>query len=142
VKYGPVDVVIVAGTEPKIEGYILDALMTAVEAGSIRVLDAMVLACDEDGTKYGIDLEEFGLDVKEQLGFIDTGTAGLFDSEDADEILEGMVPGSIVLALAIENAWAVPVMNAFVQAGGEVALHARIPAVIIDVALAALAAEE
>jgi len=35
-----------------------------------------------------------------------------------------MVPGSIVLALAIGKRWAVPIMNAFVQAGGEIALHA------------------
>ena len=141
-KYGPVDVVILATTEPKIEGGILTALTQAVEAGSIRVLDAMILACDEDGEKYGVDIEELGSDVKEQLGFIDTGTAGLFDSEDADTIYEGMVPGSVVLALAIENKWAVPVMNAFVEAGAELALHARVPAVIVDEALAALAAEE
>lgn len=141
-KYGPVDLAIIASTEPKIEGYILDALEGAVRAGSIRVLDAMLLVMDEDGLKYGLDIEELGADVKERLGFIDTGTAGLFDSYDSETIYEGMVPGSVVLALAIENTWAVPVMNAFLEAGAEIAMHTRIPAVIVDEALAALAAEE
>ena len=141
-KYGPVDVVILATAEPKIDGSILAALGDAVEAGSIRVLDAMMLSVDEDGQHFSLDIEDLGPEAKEKLGFIDTGTRGLFDSEDAATLYEGMVPGSVILALAIENAWAVPVMNAFVDAGAELALHTRVPAVVIDDALAALAADE
>jgi hypothetical protein len=142
VKYGPVDVVILATDEAKIDGSILAALGDAVEAGSIRVLDAMMLAMDEDGKRFSLDIEDLGPEAKEKLGFIDTGTRGLFDSEDTATLFEGMVPGSVVLALALENAWAVPVMNAFEAAGAQLALHTRIPAVIIDDALAALAAAE
>ena len=141
-KYGPVDVVILATDEPKIDGSILAALGDAVEAGSIRVLDAMMLAVDEDGKRYSLDIEDLGPDAKKALGFIDTGTKGLFDSEDTEMLYEGMVPGSVVLALAIENAWAVPVMNAFAGAGAEVALHTRIPAVIVDDVLSALSSDE
>ena len=141
-KYGPVDVVILATDEPKIDGSILAALGDAVEAGSIRLLDAMLMAVDEDGKRFSLDIEDLGAEAKQALGFIDTGTRGLFDSEDAETIFEGMVPGSVVLALAIENAWAVPVMNAFEAAGAELALHTRIPAVLVDDALAALSADE
>lgn len=141
-KYGPVDVVVVAVGEPKFDGSILADLGRAVEAGSIRVLDAMLLAVEEDGKRFGLDIEDLGPEAKSSLGFIDTGTKGMFSSEDADAIYEGMVPGSAVLALAIENAWAVPVMNAFVEAGAEVALHTRIPATEVDDAIAALAAEK
>ena len=141
-KYGPVDVVVLATAEPTIDGSILAALGDAVAAGSIRVLDAMMLAVQDDGGRYSLDIEDLGSEAKEKLGFIDTGTRGLFDSADADVLYEGMVPGSVVLALAIENAWAVPVMNAFVDAGAELALHTRIPAVVIDDALAAVAADE
>ena len=140
-KYGPVDVIILATDEPKIDGSILAALGHAVEAGSIRVLDAMMLAVEEDGRRYSLDIEDLGPEAKDKLGFIDTGTRGLFDSEDTDTLYEGMVPGSVVLALAIENAWAVPVMNAFEGAGAEVALHTRIPAVIVDDVLSDLATE-
>jgi hypothetical protein len=124
VKYGPVDVVILATDEPKIDGSILAALGDAVEAGSIRVLDAMMLAVDEDGKHFSLNIEDLGAEAK------------------AKTLYEGMVPGSVVLALAIENAWAVPVMNAFVAAGAELALHTRVPALIVDDALAALAAGE
>ena len=141
-KYGPVDVVILAVGEPKFDGTILAELAKLVENGTIRVLDAMLLAVGEDGERYGLDIEELGAEAQSKLGFIETGTSGLFDSEDAEAIYEGMVPGSGIVALAIENAWAVPLMNAFVEAGTELALHTRVPGVVVDDALAALAAEE
>ena len=140
-KYGPVDVVIIAAGEPAWDGSILAALADAVEAGSIRVLDAMLLAADEDGKIVTMDIEDLGPEAKSKLGFIDTGTKGLFDSDDIDTVSEGMVPGSAVCALAIENAWAVPVMNAFEAAGVEVAMHTRIPAVVVDDVLSGLTTE-
>lgn len=142
VKYGPVDVVVVATNEPKFDGSILAALSAAVEAGSIRVLDAMLLAVGEDGEKYGLDIEEIAPEAKAKLGFLDTGTKGLFSTEDADTIYEGMVPGSVILALAVENRWAVPIMNAFEANGVEVAMHTRVPAVVVDDVLSGLTADE
>ncbi|MBP1657823.1 MAG: hypothetical protein H6Q31_2424, partial [Bacteroidetes bacterium] len=50
------------------------------------------------------------------VGFIETGTRGLFDSEDAETLTEGMVPGSAVIALAIEHTWALALVNALYQA--------------------------
>jgi threonyl-tRNA synthetase len=72
------------------------------------------------------------------VGFIDTGTRGLFDSEDAETLYEGMVPGSAVVALAIEHVWAVNLVNAIYAAGAELALDFRVPATIIDEAFASL----
>ena len=141
-KYGPVDVVVMATDEPKIEGSILAALGDAVAAGSIRVLDAMMLSVDEEGKRFSLDIEDLGDEAKQKLGFIDTGTRGLFDSADADLLYEGMVPGSVTVALALENAWAVPVMNAMEAAGAQMALHTRIPAIVVDDALSAMTAEQ
>lgn len=140
-KYGPVDVVVLAFGEPRFEGKILYELEKAVSAGTIRLLDAMILIADEKGDAYGIDIEHLPAEDAEALGFIETGTRGLFDTEDAALFAEGMVPGSSVVALAIENAWAVPLMNAFVEAGADIAMTTRIPGPIIDEALAILEAE-
>jgi hypothetical protein len=139
VRYGPVDVIALAMGEPKFDGSILAELARLAETGTIRVLDAMVLVMDADGTVLGLDIEDLPVEDKKMLGFIETGTRGLFDAEDAATFAEGMVPGSAIVALAIESAWAVPLMQAFEDAGADVALHTRIPAVIIDEALSALA---
>ena len=139
-KYGPVDVVVLAMGEPKFDGSILAELEKLASAGTIRVLDAMVLVKAEDEV-LTLDIEDLAAEDKAALGFIDTKTRGLFDGEDAATLAEGMVPGCAVVALAIESAWAVPLINSFEAAGADIALHTRIPAVIIDEALASLASE-
>ncbi len=59
-----------------------------------------------------LDLEDLPADLAAAVGFIETGTRGLFDSEDAETLIEGMVPGSAVVALAIEHTWALALVNA------------------------------
>ena len=51
---------------------------------------------------------------------------------------EGMVPGSAVVALAIEHTWALALVNAVYQAGVDVALNFRVPAMVVDEAFASL----
>jgi len=128
--------------EPKFDGSILNELERLAASNTIRVLDAMVLVADADGTTYGLDIEDLPEADKVALGFIDTKTRGLFDATDAATMSEGLVPGSAVVALAIENAWAVPLLKAFEDAGAEIAMHTRIPAVLVDDALAKLASAE
>jgi hypothetical protein len=140
VKYGPVDVIVLAAGEPKFDGSMLAELERLAGAGVIRVLDAMLLVMDQDGKVLGVDIEDLPAEEKAKYGFIDTKTRGLFDTEDSATLAEGMVPGSAVAALAIENAWAVGFINAVENAGVEVALTSRIPAVMVEDALAATAA--
>jgi len=140
-EHGPVDVVIIALGEPKFDGSMLSELQRLAGEGTIRVLDAMVVMKDNDGSVAKLDIEDQPAEVKEALGFIETGTRGLFDSEDADALIEGMVPGSAVMAFAIEHAWAIGLKKALEGVGGEVAMTFRIPAAIIDDALAELGAE-
>jgi hypothetical protein len=135
-EYGPVDVVILASGEPRFDGKVVAELERLAGSGIIRVLDAMVLLKGEDGARLSLDIEDLPKEESAALGFIDTGTRGLFDSEDADVLFEGMVAGSAIVALAIEHRWAVSLMNAVQDAGAELALNWRIPAAIIDDAFA------
>jgi hypothetical protein len=141
-EHGPVDVLVVAAGEPRFDGAVLAELQRQVETGTIRVLDAMILLKDEAGERWSLDIEELPEEDKKALGFIETGTHGLFSSEDAETLYEGMVPGSAVVALAIEHTWAVALVNAFYQAGVEVALNFRVPAPIVDEAFASLTPSE
>lgn len=141
-KYGPVDVLVVAMGEPRFDGTVLTELATLAAAGTIRVLDAMVLVKGPDGEVVGLDIEDLPEEDRATLGFIETGTRGLFNAEDSATLTEGMVEDSAVIALAIENAWAVGLMNALADAGAEVAVHSRVPAVVVDDLLSDLAAAE
>ena len=138
IKHGPVDVVVLAAGEPKLDGSVFAELERQAASGTIRVLDAMLLFKDAAGQRASLDLEDLPPDMKAAVGFVETGTRGLFDSEDADTLFEGMVPGSGVVALAIEHVWAVDLVNAIHDAGVELAFNFRVPAPIIDEAFASL----
>lgn len=138
--HGPVDVIILAAGEPRFDGSVLAELERLAQAGTIRVLDAMLLVKGEDGEGISLDIEDLPDDEKGALGFVETGTRGLFDSEDSDMLFEGLVPGSAAVALAIEHRWAVSLVNAIRDAGVEMAMNIRIPAPVVDDALASLGA--
>jgi hypothetical protein len=138
IKHGPVDVVIMAVGTPHFDGGVLAELERQVATGTIRVLDAMILLKDDSGRCWSLNLEELPPAQAAALGFIETGTRGLFDSEDAATLYEGMVPGSAVIALAIEHTWAIALVNALEKAGVETALHFRVPATVMDEAYASL----
>ncbi len=137
-EHGPVDVVILASGAPKFDGSILAELERLAESQTIRVLDVMVLMMTPEGIRVSVDIEDLDAETKAALGFIETGTRGLFDAQDSDMLWEGMVPGSVVVALAIENVWAVKFINSLEPAGVELAMNWRIPAPIVDEAFAAL----
>jgi len=138
IKHGPVDVVILAAGEPRFDGSVFAELKRQADSGTIRVLDAMLLFKDEVGMRASLDLEDLPPEMKKAVGFIETGTRGMFDSADAATLFEGMVPGSAVCALAIEHVWAVKLVNAIHDAGVELAMNIRVPAPVVDEAFASL----
>ena len=135
---GPVDVVVLAFGEPRFDGSILAELERQAGTGTIRVLDAMVLMKDDAGKAWRLDLADLPPEHRAAVGFIENETRGLFDDEDADTLYEGMVPGSAIVALAIEHTWAVALVNSIADSGAEVALNFRVPAPVVNEAFASL----
>jgi hypothetical protein len=138
IKHGPIDVVVLASGEPRLDGSVFAELKRQAASGTIRVLDAMLLMKDDKGKSWRFDLEDLPPEEAAKVGFIETGARGLFDSADAQTLLEGMVSGSVIVALAIEHVWAVALVNAIYNAGAELALNYRVPALVADEAFASL----
>ncbi|NTU83060.1 MAG: hypothetical protein HGA45_27440 [Chloroflexales bacterium] len=136
---GPVDVVVLAIGEPRFDGSVLTELERQVAAGTIRVLDIMVLMKDQDGQHIAFDINDLQPSQMAALGFNPSETHGLFNREDADTLYEGMVSDSAVAALAIEHIWAVSLVNAIASTGAEVAMNVRVPALVVDEAFASIA---
>ncbi|NTU83861.1 MAG: hypothetical protein HGA45_31555 [Chloroflexales bacterium] len=138
-KRGPVDVIVRAIGEPRFDGSVLTELEQQVAAGTIRVLDIMVLMKDQDGQRLAFDIKDLQPSQAAALGFNASESHGLFNREDADTLYEGMVPDSAVAALAIEHTWAVSLVNAIAGTGAEVAMNVRVPAPVVDEAFASIA---
>ena len=136
--HGPVDVMVLAFGAAYFDGTGLEELQKQSAAGTIRVLDLIILLKNEAGECLRVQISDLPPEQAAAVGFIEAGTIGLFDDEDAAVLCEGMVPGSAVAGLAIEHTWAVDLVSAIHAEGGEMAANYRIPAPIVDDAFAAL----
>jgi hypothetical protein len=135
-KHGPVDVVVLAFAEARFDSSAITELERQSAAGTIRVLDLIMLQKDEAGQCWRTEVSDLPPEQAAGLDLIKAEFGGLFDEEDAAILCEGMVPGSAIVGLAIENTWAVELTNAIHAEGGELAFNFRVPAPIVDEALA------
>lgn len=138
--HGPVDVVVLAFGEARFDGSALAELEKQADSGVIRVLDLIILLKDEDEQCWRIQVSDLPPEQAVAVAFIEAETMGLLDEEDAALLCEGMLPGSAVAALAIENLWAADLAKAIHAEGGEMAFSYRVPAPAVEEAFEALSA--
>jgi hypothetical protein len=125
---GPIDVVVIAyPAGAPMTGEAVPLLLDLVERGIVRVLDAMFVMKNEDGSFSGFDARD--LDAK----------GGLLGDEDVATAAEVVEPGSAAVMIVYENRWAAPFAAAVRRNGGVVVANHRIP--VQDVVEALDAAE-
>jgi hypothetical protein len=136
---GPVDYVVVefpAGAS-NFTGEMAAELVRLVDAGTIRVIDVMLLSKDADGNVDVMELSDVG-DLGE-LRQIEAELAEMLAEEDVAHLAAAMEPGSTAGVLIWENLWAAPFASAARRSGGQLIANGRIP---IQAILAAVAADE
>ena len=135
---GPVDWLVVEFPGSRFKGEIAPALDELVEAGTIRVLDLVLIKKAEDGS---VDLFEISdLDESELGGIVayETELATLLAAEDVEAVAAAVEPGSSAALLVWENTWAAPFASAVRRAGGQLVANGRIP---VQAILAAIEAD-
>jgi hypothetical protein len=124
---GPVDYLVVefpAG-ESKFTGEMAEELVALVDAGTIRVIDALILTKDAEGSIEAMELSDV-----ENLGplqQVEAELAELLAEEDVVNLAAAMDPGSTAGVLIWENLWAAPFAAAARRAGGQLIADGRIP---------------
>lgn len=136
---GPVDYLVIefpAGQQ-SFTGEMAEELVNLVEAGTIRVIDAIILTKDEDGTVDAIELSDVA-DLG-PLVQLEAQLAELLAVEDVAHLANAMDPGSVAGVLVYENTWAAPFASAARRAGGQLIANGRIP---IQAIIASLEADD
>ena len=136
---GPVDYLVVefpAGAS-NFTGEMAKELLALVDAGTIRVIDVLILTKNEDGTVDAMelsDIEELGA-----LQAIEAQLAELLAADDVEDLAAAMEPGSTAGVLIWENLWAAPFASAARRSGGQLIANGRIP---IQAIIASIEADE
>src|SRR3954467_6050919 len=124
---GPVDYVVVefpAGAQ-NFTGEMAAELLKLVDAGTIRIIDVLILDKDEDGSIDATELSD--LDQLGELEAVEAELAELLAADDVAHLAASMEPGSTAGVLIYENLWAAPFASAARRAGGQLIANGRIP---------------
>ena len=136
---GPVDYLIVefpTGAS-NFTGEMAKELLALVDAGTIRVIDVLILTKNEDGSVDAMELS----DIKElgPLQAVEAQLAELLAAEDVEHLAAALDPGSTAGVLIWENLWAAPFASAARRSGGQLIATGRIP---IQAIIASIEADE
>jgi hypothetical protein len=133
-EYGPVELYLVGFEGDHLDEGTMDAIQELVEGGEIRLIDLLVISREEDGSVLITEFDE----VRDEYGFGDVELAaiGLVADEDAQEFAAAIPPGTSGALLAIELLWAKNLASKFAASGGVVLQTERIPATVVNAALA------
>ncbi|HEV8191478.1 MAG TPA: hypothetical protein VGP82_08325 [Ktedonobacterales bacterium] len=140
---GPVQLVVVGLPNENLQGRIARELHAASEAGSIRVLDALAIQKQQDGTIVSLgasDLTpdqriEYGAIVGGLMGYGAAGEEGLeagaemgaaafadqnfgFSKDDIQAVAQDIPAGTTGVLVLFEHRWAIPLKEAVQDAGG------------------------
>jgi hypothetical protein len=136
---GPVDYVVVefpAGAS-NFTGEMVAELLALVDAGTIRVIDILILVKDADGAVEAMELSDVG--ELGELEKLEAELAELLAEEDVEQLAAAMDPGSTAGVLIWENLWAARFASAARRSGGQLIANGRIPTQAI---IASIEAEE
>ena len=139
---GPVDFVIVefpAG-ESTFNGEMAEELIALVESGTIRLIDLLILAKDDDGNVDAVELAD--LDDLGPFEALEAELGELLAEDDVEHLAAAMDAGSVAGVIVYENLWAAPFASAARRAGGQLIANGRISPDDILAALEADAALE
>jgi hypothetical protein len=140
VSIGPVEYLILGFPGRRFSGAIAPALTELVASDTVRILDLLFLTKDARGH---VLVQEFD-DLDEALGFgaVDGRADGILSSDDALLAAQALEPEHSAILLLWEDRWARPLAEVVRSAGGVILGGQRIPAEVIETAIADLPQDE
>lgn len=138
--YGPIDFILIEFPSDEVQSAAAEALFDLVEAGTVRLLDLVVVRKYADGAIEVLDLDT----LAGELSFTRFAGArsGLLGPDDIAQAGEAIEHGSMAALIIFENSWAAPFVAAVRSGGGELVASMRIPASDVMDALDALESTE
>jgi hypothetical protein len=140
---GPIELLVIGFPGNRFTGGILPEIERLIDDGVITIVDALLIYKDDDGVVEIVELDQVdaGQEVAALSKFLDESN-GLISDEDMEGFADALEPGSSAAALAFEHTWFKPLRDELVGSGGILLANMRIPGLVVDEVLAAVAALE
>ena len=127
IELGPIDMVVIgypAGAP--MTGDAIPILLDLVDRGIVRVIDALVVTKNDDGTFSGFDVADLEPDSIGDLTVFTGAATGLIGDEDVSMVAAEIEPGTSAVMIVYENRWAGPFAAAVRRNGGRLVAFERI----------------
>lgn len=140
---GPIELLAVGFPGSEFTGGILPEIDRLVGNGTITIVDAMVLVKNRDGSLDFLEIEQIpeNSSMAALVGLIDE-VNGLISEEDLEEFAVALEPGDSAAMLAFEHTWFKPLRDELADSGGVLLASLRIPGLVVEEVLAAVAQAE
>lgn len=125
----PIDIVVI-GYPPEAPktGEAIPILLDLVDRGIIRVLDALMVIKNDDGTFSGVEFNDLDADAAGDLTVFEGASTGMLSEDDVALVAAEIEPGSAAVMIVYENRWAAPFVAAVRRNGGVLIASQRITA--------------
>ncbi len=124
---GPIDIVVI-GYPPgaPMRGDAVPVLLDLVNRGIVRILDALIVRKEQDGSFSSHDPADLDAEAAGDLSAFAGAATGLLSSDDVALVAARMEPSSAAVMLVYENRWAAPFVAAVRRNGGVLIASERI----------------
>jgi hypothetical protein len=133
---GPVEYIAIAFPGNKFSGAIIPAIKELQDAGTIRVLDLVIITKDQAGDVRAIELSEASPEEQATLATLGVEGKNLLGQEDFEDIGDALDPNSTAALMIWENVWAERFASSLRAADGILIANGRIPAALIEEVMA------
>lgn len=135
-----IEILTVAFPGNRFNGRILPELAKLVENGTITIIDGLFVSVDESGAISYTELDELGPSSEASaLTTLVERFDELISADDVAELASDLEPNSSAAVLVFEHTWMIPFRDAIVDSGGVLVDSVRVPGVVVDEVLAAVA---
>jgi len=137
--FGPVEFYLIGLEGDRPSPGVIEALTELIDAGSVRLLDFLLVSKSDDGQVTVVEIDEnpavYGFDD------VEFAALGLAGDEDVDDLAALVSPGSTAAIVVLELAWASRLAGRLAESRAEVLSVERIPAPVVNALIESVAEE-
>jgi hypothetical protein len=137
---GPIDILVLEFKSTHFDGKIMANLSELVEAGTIRIIDLVIITKSQEGNVSALEVSQLSKEANDVLAPLHAAISQMLTNDDIAMIGEELDNNSRAAVMLYENTWAVKTKNAMLAANGRMLAFERIPHEIVQQSLQDMAA--